>query len=285
MAVLKRGDIVDRLKLDASRKFAASFAMAWGVWIMHFGSFLRIMWQPCLLAVAVGIVWFMLRPSYGYICMAADIIAGAAVLFVWSMMRTMQLKVLADVEAGNAVESAKFVRNFVAIAKPTWRPYLPLLAGWLLAYTLAVVPAMCGANIYVCITCAAVAAVVPFSVGGIVQSYMEVKPVPMLGAMRDGLKLNRHYWGGMAALWMIFLLLFVIAGAVLTFGPIILGCVFSNSEAAMAQEEVIEVPLGLRWMLTGVFALQVWVLSFMQSIWSLPQQVHIRSIIYKTLNK
>ena len=60
---------------------------------------------------------------------------------------------------------------------------------------------------------------------------------------------------------------------------------FSNSEAAMAQEEVIEVPSGLRWMLTGVFALQVWVLSFMQSIWSLPQQVHIRSIIYKTLNK
>lgn len=285
MAVLKRGDIVDRLKLDASRKFAASFAMAWGVWIKHFGSFLRIMWQPCMLAVAVGIVWFMLRPSYGYICMAADLIAGAAVLFVWSMMRTMQLKVLADVEAGNAVESAKFVRNFVAIAKPTWRPYLPLLAGWLLAYTLAVVPAMCGANIYVCIACVAVAAVVPFSVGGIVQSYMEVKPVPMLGAMRDGLKLNRHYWGGMAALWMIFLLLFVIAGTVLTFGPIILGCVFSNSEAAMAQEEVIEVPLGLRWMLTGVFALQVWVLSFMQSIWSLPQQVHIRSIIYKTLNK
>lgn len=285
MAVLKRGDIVDRLKLDASRKLAASFAMAWGVWIKHFGSFLRIMWQPCLLAVAVGIVWFMLRPSYGYICMAADLIAGAAVLFVWSMMRTMQLKVLADVEAGNAVESAKFVRNFVAIAKPTWRPYLPLLAGWLLAYTLAVVPVMCGANIYVCIACVAVAAVVPFSVGGIVQSYMEVKPVPMLGAMRDGLKLNRHYWGGMAALWMIFLLLFVIAGTVLTFGPIILGCVFSNSEAAMAQEEVIEVPLGLRWMLTGVFALQVWVLSFMQSIWSLPQQVHIRSIIYKTLNK
>ena len=285
MAVLKRGDIVDRLKLDASRKFAASFAMAWGVWIKHFGSFLRIMWQPCLLAVAVGIVWFMLRPSYGYICMAADIIAGAAVLFVWSMMRTMQLKVLADVEAGNAVESAKFVRNFVAIAKPTWRPYLPLLTGWLLAYMLAVVPAMCRANIYVCITCVAVAAVVPFSVGGIVQSYMEVKPVPMLGAMRDGLKLNRHYWGGMAALWMIFLLLFVIAGTVLTFGPIILGCVFSNSEAAMAQEEVIEVPSGLRWMLTGVFALQVWVLSFMQSIWSLPQQVHIRSIIYKTLNK
>ena len=285
MAVLKRGDIVDRLKLDASRKFAASFAMAWGVWIKHVGSFLRTMWQPCLLAVAVGIVWFMLRPSYGYMCMAADIIAGAAVLFVWSMMRTMQLKVLADVEAGDTVESAKFVRNFVAIAKPTWRPYLPLLAGWLLAYTLAVVPAMCGANIYVCITCVAVAAVVPFSVGGIVQSYMEVKPVPMLGAMRDGLKLNRHYWGGMAALWMIFLLLFVIAGTVLTFGPIILGCVFSNSEAAMAQEEVIEVPLGLRWMLTGVFALQVWVLSFMQSIWSLPQQVHIRSIIYKTLNK
>ena len=285
MAVLKRGDIVDRLKLDASRKFAASFAMAWSVWIKHFGSFLRIMWQPCLLAVAVGIVWFMLRPSYGYMCMAADIIAGAAVLFVWSMMRTMQLKVLADVEAGNAVESAKFVRNFVAIAKPTWRPYLPLLTGWLLAYSLAVVPAMCGANIYVCIACVAVAAVVPFSVGGIVQSYMEVKPVPMLGAMRDGLKLNRHYWGGMAALWMIFLLLFLIAGTVLTFGPIILGCVFSNSEAAMAQEEVIEVPLGLRWMLTGVFALQVWVLSFMQSIWSLPQQVHIRSIIYKTLNK
>jgi len=103
--------------------------------------------------------------------------------------------------------------------------------------------------------------------------------------MKAGLKLNRHYWGGMAALWMIFLMLFIVIGAVLAFGLLILGSVFFNSEAAMMQEEVIEVPSGLRWLTLGVFALQVWLLSFMQSVWSLPQQVHIKSIIYKTLNK
>ena len=243
------------------------------------------MWQPCLLAVVVSIAWLTLRPAYGYGSMMADIMAGAAVLFVWSMMRTMQLKVLASLETGGTVEPARFVRNIVAIARQTWRPYLLLLAAWLLVYALAVVPVMCRANIYVLIVCGLVAAVVPFSVGGMVQSYMEVRSVPLLGTMKAGLKLNRHYWGGMAALWMIFLMLFIVIGAVLAFGLLILGSVFSNSEAAMMQEEVIEVPSGLRWLTLGVFALLVWLLSFMQSVWSLPQQVHIKSIIYKTLNK
>ena len=53
----------------------------------------------------------------------------------------------------------------------------------------------------------------------------------------------------------------------------------------LAQEEEILVPAFVEWLQIGVFAVAVWLLSFVQSIWSLPQQVHIRSIIHKTLNK
>ena len=290
MAVLKRGDLAERWQLAASRKFAASFALAMKLWIKHFGAFLRLMWLPCLLSVVIGLVWLWLRPSpilWGVSigCIVADFLGGAALLFMWSMMRIMQLKALDDMESGAKVEPMGFVRNFVAIVQRTWRPWLPLLAAWLVVVLLWRVPIYFGANIYVKLACIAVAIVLPFSVGGMIQSYMEVKAVPLLGRMRKGLKLNRRYWGGMAALWVISLLIIAVTAAVLLFGLVILQYAFANRDAAVAQEEEILVPAFVSWIQIGVFAVAVWLLSFVQSVWSLPQQVHIRSIIHKTLNK
>ena len=290
MAVLKRGDIADRWQLAASRKFAASFALAIKLWVKHFSAFLRLMWLPCLLSAVVGLVWLWLRPSpvlWGVSmgCIVADFFGGAALLFVWSMMRTMQLKALDDMESGAKVEPIGFLRKFVAIAERTWRPYMPLLAAWLVAVLLWRLPIFFGVNIYVQLACIVVAIVLPFSVGGMVQSYMEIKAVPLLGRMRQGLRLNRRYWGGMAALWVISLLIIAVTAAVLLFGLVILQYAFANRDAAVAQEEEILVPAFVNWIQIGVFAVAVWLLSFVQSVWSLPQQVHIRSIIHKTLNK
>ena len=290
MAVLKRGDIADRWQLAASRKFAASFALAIKQWVKHFSAFLRLMWLPCLLSAVVGLVWLWLRPSpvlWGVSmgCIVADFFGGAALLFVWSMMRTMQLKALDDMESGAKVEPIGFLRKFVAIAERTWRPYMPLLAAWLVAVLLWRLPIFFGVNIYVQLACIVVAIVLPFSVGGMVQSYMEIKAVPLLGRMRQGLRLNRRYWGGMAALWVISLLIIAVTAAVLLFGLVILQYAFANRDAAVAQEEEILVPAFVSWIQIGVFAMAVWLLSFVQSVWSLPQQVHIRSIIHKTLNK
>ena len=290
MAVLKRGDLADRWQLASSRKFAASFALAIKLWVKHFGAFLRLMWLPCLLSAVVGLAWLWLRPSpvlWGVSmgCVVADFLGGAALLFVWSMMRTMQLKALDDMESGAKVEPIGFLRKFVAIAERTWRPYLPLLVAWLVAVLLWRLPIFFGVNIYVQLACIVVAIVLPFSVGGMVQSYMEVRAVPLLGRMRQGLRLNRHYWGGMAALWVISLLIIAVTAAVLLFGLVILQYAFANRDAAVAQEEEILVPSFVGWLQIGVFAVAVWLLSFVQSVWSLPQQVHIRSIIHKTLNK
>lgn len=290
MAVLKRGDLAERWQLDASRKFAASFALAMKLWVKHFGAFLRLMWLPCLLSAVIGLAWLWLRPSpilWGVSigCIVADFLGGAALLFVWSMMRTMQLKALADMESGSKVGPMGFVRNFVAIAKRTWRPWLPLLAAWLVAVLLWRVPIYFGVNIYVRLACIVVAIVLPFSVAGVVQSYMEVKPAPLLGRMRKGLRLNRRYWGGMAALWIISLLIIAVIAAVLLFGLVILQYAFANRDAAVAQEEEISVPAFVGWLQIGVFAVATWLLGIMQSVWSLPQQVHIKSIINKTLNK
>lgn len=290
MAVLKRGDLTERWQLAASRKFAASFALAMKLWVKHFGAFLRLMWLPCLLSAVIGLVWLWLRPlpvlwgaSIG--CIIADFLGGAALLFVWSMMRTMQLKALANMESDAKVEPMGYLRNFITIAQHTWHPWLPLLAAWLVVVLLWRVPVYFGINIYVQLACIVAAIVLPFSVGGLVQSYMEVKSIPLLGRMRQGLKLNRRYWGGMAALWVISLLIVAVMAAVLLFGLLILQYAFANRDAALDQEEVINVPAFVVWLQAGVFAAAVWLLSFVQSVWSLPQQVHIRSIIYKTLNK
>ena len=117
------------------------------------------------------------------------------------------------------------------------------------------------------------------------QSYMEAEETPLLRGMVKGLKLNRHYWGGMAALWVIALLIFALVAAVLSFGLIIIIYAIDNREAAVMQEEELNVPYHVGWLTLCVFAAVIWLLSFLQSVWSLPQQMHIKSIIYKTLNK
>ena len=290
MAVLKRGDNAERWRLSASRRFAASFALAMKVWVRHFGVFFRLMWLPCLLSVGIGVAWIVLRPrsvvfGSNWGCLAVDFFAGAAMLFVWSMMRTMQLKALAALEADGTFVHGGFVRNFATIAMRTWRPYVPLVTAWLFLFALWWAPILLKVNIYIHLACIAIALVVPLSVGGMLQSYMEAEETPLLRGMMKGIKLNRHYWGGMAALWVIALLIFALVAAVLSFGLIIIIYAIDNREAAVMQEEELNVPYHVGWLTLCVFAAVIWLLSFLQSVWSLPQQMHIKSIIYKTLNK
>ena len=201
MAVLKRGDLADRWQLAASRKFAASFALAIKLWVKHFGAFLRLMWLPCLLSAVVALAWLWLRPSsvlWGVSmgCIVADFLGGATLLFVWSMMRTMQLKALDDMEIGTKVEPMGFVRNFVAIAERTWRPYLPLLAAWLVTVLLWRVPIFLGVHFYVQLACIVVALVLH-------ASGIPAQP-PLLG--RHGcavgnLAVDNCSYGSSVALW------------------------------------------------------------------------------------
>ncbi|MBO4486918.1 MAG: hypothetical protein J5729_00950, partial [Bacteroidaceae bacterium] len=72
---------------------------------------------------------------------------------------------------------------------------------------------------------------------------------------------------------------------VLIFGVLILGYAFANKREAVMQEEVIEIPAYVGLLIIAVEVVVVWLLSFTQSLWSLPQQVHMRSILYKKNNK
>lgn len=290
MAVLKRGDNDERLQLDASRRFAASLALAWRLWVTHFTAFMRLMWLPCVLSVVVVVLWLQLTPSVmssglSLGSVLVDVAAGAAMLFVWSMMRTLQLEALADIEAGESINTTMNLNRLWNMLSQTWRPYLPLLAAWLLAAAMVYVPMALGANIYVLLACGVAAVMIPPTLGGMAQSFMEVKSTPLFGRMWQGLKLNRHYWGSMASMWVLSLLVMVVIATVLIFGVLILGYAFANKREAVMQEEVIEIPAYVGLLIIAVEVVVVWLLSFTQSLWSLPQQVHMRSILYKKNNK
>lgn len=274
------------MQIDDSRRFAASFGMAWQLWTTHFTAFLRIMWQPCLMCVAVVAAWLLVRPdgvtgSMSIGSVATDFIAGAALLFVWSMMRTMQTDAIADIEANGRVLPKRFVRHIVSIAKRSWRPYIPLIAAWLAVMLVLYVMLLLDVGGYVILgSMLAVLVVVP-PIEGIMQSYVEVKPKPVFPRMWRGLRLSRRYWGGMLSLWIISALMIAVMCAVLCFGILVLIYVFNNRREALMQAETVEIPSYVNWLTACVLALAAWLVSFAQSLWSLPQQVHIRSIIYK----
>ena len=287
MAVLKRGDNTERWQLAASRKFAASFALAWNVWTKHLHGFLRRFWLPCLIAGLAGVAWLVVRSgiySYGFDLrvMAVDLLGGSVLLFVWSLMRTMQLDTLLHLEQGAAdVATTSFAGNILSLTKRTWQPFLPLLTAWVLLYLIIYIPLSLGAGTYVVAGCLVAALLLPMSVGGMVQSYMEAEKQPLFAGLWKGLRLNRRYWGGMAALWVISLLILAVVAAVLLFGEVIINYTFANQHDALAQEEHIAVPVYVLLMRYAVMLAALWLLTFAQSLWSLPQQVHIRSILHK----
>ena len=277
--------------MDSSRKFAASFALAWNFWLARFGTFLRMLWLPCLVAGAVCAAWWAMRSSlfsYGVnvLEMVVDVLGGALLLFVWSMMRTMQSDLLQRaVEDGgdsSAYQTLK-LSNIPKIVRLTWRPYLPLLVVWVVAYLLVYLPLhIYRTPVYIVGAAAVIALLVLPPVGGLVQSYMEAKPErPLLRGVKEGLALNRRYLGSMLALWVIALLMLAVVMVMLLFGNWIIDSAYANRRQATLQEEVIVLPAYLPLLRYSILVLGVWIVSFLHTVWSLPQQVHIRSIIYK----
>lgn len=300
MAVLKRGDNTERLRLDAeNRRFSGSFALAWRIWVRHFGAFLRLLWLPCLICGIICSAWWAVRSSFFFFGIdfreiGIDIIFGAMLLYVFSMMRNAQADYISAMEQGeeqNRVDfggkRVGFWRNVVKIAKMSVRTWLPLVAVWIIAYLLCYLPLALEVKSYVFLPCAVVALFILPPVAGIVQSYLETAhDMPLLRGMKNGFGLVRRYYGVMAILWAIAVLFLLEASIVFLFGEAILEYAFLNRQRATVQEEVIDLPTWLPVLRYGLIVVCIGLLAFASVVWSLPQQVHIRSILHKeTLRK
>lgn len=319
--VLKRGDrdagplaAVSQGQLDEPRRFARSYSAAWQVWTTRFNLFiLHLWWKPAALCGVVGVAWLLIRSQmyfrrFDWREIVLDVVALWLVLWVWSAMRIVQQ---GELEAINAPAPSSSPRkstvNKVADTKSPDAPKrvplfqrwglsfqhlkrisasamvcaMPLLVATLLSYLIIYIPSHLNAPAWVDWISVAAAFVVLIPAAGTVQSYLEVEKTPLRTAMWKGLRLNTHYWGGMAVMWIISLCLLAVAGGIILIGEVIVNFAVRDMFEASLIGETMRVPgyvIALRYVVMFVL---VFVLTLVQGLWSLPQQIHIRSIIIK----
>lgn len=285
MAVLKRGDKCDALKLDAARSFASSFMIAWNLICGEYRKIFAVLWFPCVLSGAFACLWLGVSAGHSYYGISAlEIIAdfawGALFLFVWSAMRNMQKAFITqEEEAGNSI-----IKFFKAI-KPTIRTCAPLCVAWAISYFTAYVLLKFDFAFYVTIPSVVALVIVLFPVAGIIQSYLESNKDRFFSSLKNATKLNLHYWGGMAILFVVSLMLLVVIASVLYFGEVVIACSFQNEAKAVYMGEELTIPSYVVVLKYCIMFVVTMMLSYAQIVWSLPQQVHIKSIIYKSRNR
>lgn len=303
MAVLKRGDNTEVIHLDAGRRFASSFAVAWNLWTAHIGSFFKLSWDLCLVAGIFATLWFAITQHLYFIGpsvveLVLCVLFGGALLLAFSMLRARQMSLvlsfIQDSQTKN-VPFAKKSKELPKLLKVALKSANPLLIVWLLGCVSFFVMryyALADVWLYVAVS---VFALVFVPVVGVAQSYMELvyntdhfpltTPVSYWQHLRQALGLCRHYLGGMLALWIISFVLLAIVAFVLLAGEYIVLFAKSNSVIAFMQKEPDHVPVLL--LASGYLIMFVAsaVLMFLTSLWSLPQQIHIRSIMYKVSHR
>lgn len=292
--VLKRGDqdagplaAVSRGRLDEQRRFAHSYRAAWQVWTTRFNMWcLHLWWKPAVACGLVGALWLYIRNAMYFRRfdgkeILVDVLALWIVLFIWSAMRIVQKEKLEEINGSQPTEPKRTFRQWKALAVNALLSGLPLYVASLLAYLIIYIPFHLDAPVWVGWIGVALAFVVLIPAAGTVQSYVEMESRPIGKSLWKGLSLNTHYWGGMTVMWMISLCLLTIAGGIMLIGEAIVGFATRDMFEASLMGETMSVPTYVIVLKYVVMFLVVSVLTMVQGLWSLPQQIHIRSIILK----
>lgn len=312
--VLKRGDrdagplrAVSHGRLDEQRRFANSYVAAWQVWTTRFNRFLHLWWKPALACGLVGALWLYIRHTMYFRRfdgreILLDVLALWIVLFIWSAMRIVQKEELEEINGDGEKPAVQAKSGTSGADTSTERPHsrrraflgrlkelaagallsgLPLYVATLLAYLIIYIPFHLNAPTWVGWIGVVLAFVVLIPAAGTVQSYMEVERRPLASSMLKGLRLNTHYWGGMAVMWVISLCLLTIAGGIMLIGEVIVGFATRDMFEASLMGEAMSVPAYIIVLKYVVMFLVVGVMTLVQGLWSLPQQIHIRSVILK----
>ncbi len=286
MAVLKRGDKLDTFTLSSARRLATSFAWAWNLMWQKAVHMFRTQWVACVVCGLIGVVWLCVYCNtvfwhFDSKEMALNLVAGALILVIWSVMRAHQLELLDDDAAEDNKPKRGAIKGFWHSLQKGAMCSVPLLLAWVLTYVVAYILITKEAQPYVLYPSITLAVVLLFPLAGMLQSNAEISTDRYLTAMHKGLKLIAHYWGGMAAMFVISLVVLVLMACVLFFGEVIIAFAFRNRSVGLFMGEEVEIPATASWLRYGIMFFCTAIISFFQMIWSLPQQVHIRSLLYK----
>ncbi|MGN1236510.1 MAG: hypothetical protein ACI4TS_03605 [Bacteroidaceae bacterium] len=286
MAVLKRGDKPEALNLNAARRFAESFGIAWNIICTKSGEILSCHWLSSMLAGLVGCCWLyvytntMFWHKKDWRELSIDLIAGALLLLVWSVMRIQQMPLL--VENREKTSSKSVLKQFLGNIRKPLKSFFPLVLIWAIVFIAGYMLVACDVAIYITLPVVFLSTILLFPLAAMTQSYMEVSDGKWYKLLYGGFKLNGRYYGGMFALCFIALLFLLIFGVILYFGEVMIVFLFQNQSRAFLMGEEIDLPWHVVvWKYLFMF-LATMIFSLLQVIWSMPQQIHIRSVVFKS---
>ncbi len=288
MAVLKRGDKTESPSLDSPRRFARSFVLSWELLCSKSGKLVKLQLCPAAVVGIIGCVWLWLYSndvfwSDGWYGIMMDAVFGMAVLYVLSVMRQMQEQVVFSTpEPGRGTASFHLFVSSLGKAVRTW---VPLLCAVAVVCAVRCLLKAVGVTAGVALTCTGVAAAVSFPAFGMAQSHMETATSPFLKRLRKGLALNGRYFGSFCILFVLSALMLSIAAAVLYYGSFILLLLDDNCSSALLMGEEPECPWYVSALKYPLFFIVTVLVVIMQPVWSLPQQIHIKSVIFKDSNR
>ncbi len=288
MAVLKRGDKTESPSLDSPRRFARSFVLSWELLCSKSGNLVKLQLCPAAVVGLMGCVWLWLYSndvfwSDGWYGIMTDTVFGMAALYILSVMRQMQERMVFST-SGTGMETASF-HVFVSSLGKAVRTWVPLLCVGAVVCAVRCLLKALGGTAGVALACTGVAAVVSFSVFGMAQSYMETATGPFLKQLRKGLTLNGRYFGSFCILFVLSALMLSLAAAVLYYGSFLLLLLDDNCSNALLMGEELECPWYVSALKYPLFFMATVLVVIMQPVWSLPQQIHIKSVIFKDSNR
>ena len=286
MAVLKRGDKPNVLNLDGARKFAESFGIAWNIICTKSGEIFSRHWLLSVFAGIVGCCWLYVYTSTMFWHkkdwreLSLDLIAGALLLFVWSVMRIQQIT-LFDKEEKENTHSKFVLKQFLGDARKALRSYFPFVLTWAIIFVAGYMLFAYDVAFHITLPVIFLCTILLFPLAAMIQSYMEVCSGKWYKVLYDGFKLNGRYYGGMFALCFIAMLFLFISVVILYFGEVMIVFLFQNQSRAFLMGEEIVLPwYVVLWKYLFMF-LATMIFSLLQAMWSMPQQIHIRAVIFK----
>ena len=284
MVVLKKGDCIETFRLDADRRFAQSFMDAWNMICSHYRDFLSFSCLPSAVAGLIACVWLTIKSYNVFLPVdpveyVLDAVTGVMLLFLCSFIRSRQLLFLNNEDA---MESANgFLKRYKQCFRNTVKAYAPMLIAWIVFFTLFYL--MIGFKVvaYISLPCIILLLIIIFPFFGLVQSYMEDSNAKVHKSFLKGIKLNGRYFGGFCVLFVISTGILFFVSVVLSFGEFILLFLYKNQSNGLFLGEDVSLPWFVGLLKYFFMFVSVFFITLFQCLWSLPQQIHVKSILFK----
>lgn len=300
-------------QLDSKRRFASSFGTATNIWLTYPKTFFLMHGLPCLCAGVVSTAWLITQDwlgldSQNWQGLVASFIAGLAILFIWTIMRVSQTEFISRLtKAINKTEnnSKPVFQNSKASNKNTsqdalatlslWKrdtkladtlkkslnSMLPLGIAWIITFAGIALPALSNIHFAYMIAYALLVIILICPLAGLMQSHIETSDMHLIKSAKKGFCMFWKYGGSYIAMWIIAFAIIAFGALIIYFGELIIDFAFTNQALSIYYEEEIEIPTSVHILKYLVMFTGTIMLSYLTPLCTLPQQIHIRSVICK----